>query len=296
MKRNIIAGLLVGGAVGSLVAFLIAPTFFMLGLLAGMAAGFLSGYCAHNASGIIGAMPKAREMVSPESARLTSHLNKVSGAFGWIWRGLKERYVPISMLVILIVTVEAFVMIIFLHDIYGGNRTYNTSDWIFVHTLGAIPIAVVMFFFFFFIPLATMYHFGRGYAAWLPADGRRALSYKDGKLLKPNLRNTLFLCLLGWPCLIISIIKWVAIIIYSMLVLAGKFVWYLFKLIHSKEGVLCGVDSAVGTFVTFLLFQGNAKSVTELAAVTACGAIISLALGVIDYEIVSKRVLKLRPA
>lgn len=61
------------------------------------------------------------------------------------------------------------------------------------------------------------------------------------------------------------------------------FVKYLFILIHSDIRLLCGIDAAIGASVGY--FAGSA----------IIGAIAGGAFGVINYEIISKRVLKLAP-
>lgn len=67
-------------------------------------------------------------------------------------------------------------------------------------------------------------------------------------------------------------------------VVVGRFFWAFFKLIHSDERLLCGLDAAIGAGVGYL--AGNA----------ALGALAGGLLGVINYELVSKRLLHLVPA
>jgi len=63
----------------------------------------------------------------------------------------------------------------------------------------------------------------------------------------------------------------------------GRFTKYLFVEIHSDERLLCGVDAAIGTAVGY--FLGSA----------GIGALAGGLFGVLNYEVVSKRWLKLAP-
>ncbi len=62
------------------------------------------------------------------------------------------------------------------------------------------------------------------------------------------------------------------------------FAWHLFKLIHSEERLLCGVDAAIGAMIGF--YWNNA----------IVGAIVGGLWGVLNFEILSIRVLRLVPA
>ncbi len=72
------------------------------------------------------------------------------------------------------------------------------------------------------------------------------------------------------------------------LVTFARFLWRfskeLFIRIHSKERLLCAVDSAIGVCVGYL--AGNA----------ILGGLAGVAFGMLNYEIVSKRILHLVPA
>lgn len=65
--------------------------------------------------------------------------------------------------------------------------------------------------------------------------------------------------------------------------ITSRFIKYLFTLIHSDARLLCGVDAAIGAAIGY--FYGNA----------VVGAISGGVLGVINYELISKRVLGVVP-
>ena len=66
-------------------------------------------------------------------------------------------------------------------------------------------------------------------------------------------------------------------------VVIARFSWHLFKLIHSDERLLCGIDAAIGVLIGY--FTGNAL----------IGALLGGLFGVLNFEIMSKRVLKVVP-
>lgn len=67
-------------------------------------------------------------------------------------------------------------------------------------------------------------------------------------------------------------------------VVIARFLWQVFLLIHSEMLLLCGLDSAIGAAIGYWL--GNA----------GIGALAGGVFGLINFEIVSKRWLKLIPA
>lgn len=72
--------------------------------------------------------------------------------------------------------------------------------------------------------------------------------------------------------------------IMAVLKFLGTLLWHLFKLIHSETRLLCGVDAAIGAAIGY--YFGS----------PIIGALAGGLLGVINYEMVSKRWLKLAPA
>lgn len=64
-----------------------------------------------------------------------------------------------------------------------------------------------------------------------------------------------------------------------------EFTWHLFKMIHSEERLLCGVDAAIGVAVCH--YSGNN---------ILLGVGVGVLWGVLNFEVLSIRVLKLVPA
>ncbi|OGZ36037.1 MAG: hypothetical protein A2V60_01840 [Candidatus Portnoybacteria bacterium RIFCSPHIGHO2_01_FULL_39_19] len=65
--------------------------------------------------------------------------------------------------------------------------------------------------------------------------------------------------------------------------LMTKFIKTIFITIHSEIRLLCGVDAAIGTAIGY--FAGNA----------IIGAIAGGLFGLLNYEVVSRRILRLVP-
>lgn len=82
---------------------------------------------------------------------------------------------------------------------------------------------------------------------------------------------------------VIVIFKWVPLGIYRLLSGGIRFGRELFILIHSELRLLCGVDAAIGATIGY--FAGNA----------VVGAVAGGLIGVLNYEVISKRVLHLAP-
>lgn len=70
----------------------------------------------------------------------------------------------------------------------------------------------------------------------------------------------------------------------SVIRTVGRFFWHLFKLIHSDMRLLVAADAALGVVIGFTL--GN---------VLLCGA-IGAVLGVLSYELISKRLFHIAPS
>lgn len=79
----------------------------------------------------------------------------------------------------------------------------------------------------------------------------------------------------------------------GVLLVARTAKWF-FILVHSRKRVLCGIDSALGATASYWLLgdlaMRSAGSTGNLA-VCLCGGLIGAALGVANWEIVSRRLL-----
>ena len=70
------------------------------------------------------------------------------------------------------------------------------------------------------------------------------------------------------------------------------FVYELFRIIHSDKRLLCGIDGALGGAIAYLALGSFAPSAGGKVLVVVCGGLIGAALGIANWEIVSKRILR----
>ena len=71
------------------------------------------------------------------------------------------------------------------------------------------------------------------------------------------------------------------------------FPWVLFKLIHSEKRLLCGIDAGLGTTVAYFLSLNFVPLTTAtFIFFVICGGILGAGFGIINYELVSKRIFK----
>jgi hypothetical protein len=87
---------------------------------------------------------------------------------------------------------------------------------------------------------------------------------------------------------------WVWIIsgIWDLLCFLGKFLWEMFKLIHSDKRLICGIDGMLGGLIMLCVFYtyGPAElTFGEYIAVVLSGGPIGALLGLLSWEIISKR-------
>ena len=85
--------------------------------------------------------------------------------------------------------------------------------------------------------------------------------------------------------------KYLAIGVWATLCFFGRFVWHLFKLIHSEKRVLCAIDGTLGGAVSYIWFASASVSFPEQAVLVVFGGLLGSAFGVANWEIVSKRIL-----
>lgn len=72
----------------------------------------------------------------------------------------------------------------------------------------------------------------------------------------------------------------------------GRFLFTIFKIIHSYKRVLCGVDGMIGGWITgrYLIFPE--MSLVQAVAMIITGGLIGAVLGIANWELVSVRLLK----
>lgn len=90
--------------------------------------------------------------------------------------------------------------------------------------------------------------------------------------------------------------KHLAIGCWQALCFCGRFAWHLFRLIHSDERVLCSIDGTLGGVVAYVWLISPSMSLMEQVVLVLFGGLFGVAFGVINWEIVSKRILHVATA
>lgn len=90
--------------------------------------------------------------------------------------------------------------------------------------------------------------------------------------------------------------KYLAIGAWATLCFFGRFAWHLFKLIHSKKRVLCAIDGTLGGAVSYIWLASSVMSFPEQVMLVIFGGLLGAAFGMANWEIVSKRILRVTPA
>jgi len=82
---------------------------------------------------------------------------------------------------------------------------------------------------------------------------------------------------------------------WKKVVALAKALWTLFKLIHRYERVLCAIDGTLGGVVAYVLLIRPERSLAQNAVAVLFGMVLGVGWGLINYEVVSKRILKVVP-
>lgn len=72
-----------------------------------------------------------------------------------------------------------------------------------------------------------------------------------------------------------------------------RFVWMLVRLIHSNKRLMCGVDGVLGGIIALAFIPRASDDFGVTIAIGLVGSIIGAALGIFNFEILSKKVFRL---
>lgn len=245
----------IGAGVGTSVALQLNHLFWWVGLLVG---GFV-GYFSYEFGAVVKAAPRAWK-------RATSWQFNPTPLYNYL-----QRYLTLLM-------VTAFMSsYMFLFPILLFIPFFNVAA-------GAFPFPKLIQIAMFLGGMTILFPF---VFSWIPSP-----MFDAGEVRQSFLKwNLITLTVWQIPRFVFWFLPrgifWVAVraprAIRVAAVVFGRFFWHLFRLIHSEERLLCGIDAAIGTVIGY--FSGNAL----------IGALAGGVFGVINYEIVSKRILHLVP-
>lgn len=274
-----------GGAIGLATAIWLTPTIWFLGLFA----GFTAGYLAYEFREVISAIPIAFmvSVASPAARKAAQKFAKWSGtAARWL---VKPRPLVHTTMVVTLLLLLSLILASpspEKEDLFKGDAGTLTVVWLLM-----LIIAIFLF------SLAAILLIG---IFWLGSRDQ-----KDSVSAEEELSYSVFFwsSARGIGVVILFFVwtlwKYLAIVLGHLLwygtPIFVKFTWQMYKLIHSHKRVLCGTDAAITVAVCYLAFAASATTFPQQITLVIFGALFGAGLGVIDHEIISKRLLKVAP-
>lgn len=306
METKKIAGAcFVGGALCVAVALAVVPVYWWLGLFA----GFIGGYFAYDFRKVFAAIPKAwrtaRRFAARDRGVLFARQREWFSTLGPFMRVAMVLVVPFSMWTVFLSLEWLGDSIIFMSD--------GVSCYVFVTLLlgmGALvwTILSIVAIQLVAVCLYCLAYIGvkvgeRGYwwprlKYWGEMSNEQSIAWLEEKGLQRKLLT--YTNVLRWICkgFGIGILfffwplwRYLAIGTGKGLCLLGKFFWHAFRLIHSNKRLLCAIDGTLGGAVSYLSLTSSAETVEAQVMITLFGGIIGAGLGIVNWEIVSKRLL-----
>lgn len=253
-----------GGGIGALVALQVNQYFWWLGMLA----GGLVGYLSYEFKEVMAAVPRAwQKMVAGV---------KVVKANGWLFircsSALFAFFTSFAIPILLIFSP-------FILSMVAGTTTSATTIGVAVFTpLISCPLFFSMFFSMLALDNPELAEKRLKELSWR----RYNLITVYGYHLWRWLGIGLWWVVKRLPMAAVEVVIGAVAVVAAVVVLA-RFVKYLFILIHSELRLLCGCDAAIGAAIGY--FAGN----------VIIGALAGAAVGVLNFELISKRLLKLVP-
>jgi len=266
MHGKVFTACALGGGIGTLVALQANPLFWWVGLLV----GGLVGYLTYDFKEVVKAVPRAGQMAV---AGVCSH---------GVVDALLNTWALFYFLTVMTLPIFTSFVLIFwlLAAIDGGPPLMSLTTALLACVGGGHWFAYPSFVYCLFV------------GAWQARDREKPREiFDDFSWRTFNPFSVYFYYLpkaIWWMVKRVPKASWIAISasvmgIWEMTKLLGSFVIYLFLLIHSEMRLLCAADAALGAAVGY--FSGNAL----------IGALAGGVIGVLNFEIVSKRLLKLVP-
>ena len=261
----------IGGGALCLVALLVAPAFWWLGIIAGFAAGYLSYQFRDVLAAAAKAYAAACEKVDIQKDLATDFLAQPH-PFGY----------------------PAFVIVAVAYIIVLGTAIQSATGFMEVALLAVIlliPAAVGFFLLFCFFVLPAVLGAKAERKFWCTMGNLYELKkltkagFEDTTLTYRNAYRWMFK---GWWVILSFVLWrmwWMAICVIFL------FIFELIRLIHSNERLLCAVDGTLGGLIALWLSSQYdlAASASTSVFIVLCGGAIGAALGVANWEIISKR-------
>lgn len=303
--RKIAVACFIGGVLCASVALYFTPAFWWLGLFAGAAGGYFS----YEFRNVLRAIPVALRDARRGGAKVLSWLTV--NAKSWFSKPHPFLY-PAAL-----ITLPGWLWCIYhlipllLREVLASHGVVEAS---FIGTLTfvmaillLIELSVVMI-----APIALLALIGARFGErcyWWPfivshsnEQMEQIVARLEGEGLRrvPTSYSNVLRWILKGVCIIMLFFVWtlwkyLAISLWIALCFMGRFSWHLFRLIHSEKRVLCALDGTLGGALAYLMLVTRVMSSGEQILLTVFGGLLGAAFGVLNWEIVSKRWLKVAP-
>jgi len=270
--RKIAVACLVGGIIGVFVSLVIAPGFWILGLITGILAGGLVSYIAYDVREVLQKIPVAWGMAAKGCS------NAGQEVVAWI-----KRPHPFLFLNLVVSMGLSYLM----------NLSVEQDRFEFF-----IVLSMTLFIFLGVFLVGIISH-------GIDLDKKKyririwefELGCEDDNLVEvvPATYKNVYAAV--GRCLFWFLKGLVWFVFWGFWKFSVRFVWYLFKQIHSKKRLICMVDTGAGILLSWLVFIPRFPlSFGEQCLMIVFGGVMGAVLGVISFEVISKRVLKLAQA
>ncbi|MEI6528354.1 MAG: hypothetical protein WCO10_01635 [bacterium] len=309
------AACFVGGAIFVWVALLVNPKYLWVAALSGASAGYL-GYEFRE---VLRCMPIAFNALITIVTKVFLSLVRVTKRglkSGWEWLHECHPFQQLGLLVAIVpLEITTGICLAWLHERPPGwywlilGVLLIAEAVIAVGIVVYIPIVIIARLFSF---IGARYGEKKFWRQFVTLDKIDEIDqevksliekgYTEAPLTYSNVSRWFFkglvLAVYGivWKVPVILLRECVfKIIILELCLGIGGGLWNLVVLIHKKERVLCAIDSVIGGSVAWFTFAVHASSSPEKLFAVVCGGILGAFVGVLNYELVSKRLLKVVP-
>lgn len=268
--RKIAVGCFISGALTMAVALALTPEYWWFGLAAGVA----SGYVGYEFREVLRAIPIAyRRAAAWQPDRL----------FWW------SAFLTFAAPAVISFHLTAFVFVVMF---FSGDLTANWPEVLKIISGFIVIISCLISLNWMVDEMNDSSRFPNIKRRW-----RQHIEFRKDLIFDLNPFSF-------WFYLMPKGIGWLVVRIPSGAVLAVpasaraarasiRFGWHLFRLIHSKERVLCAIDGTLGGAVSYVWLVRADMTLSEQAALIVFGGLMGAAFGVANWEIVSKRLLHL---
>ncbi len=270
----------VGGVVCALCALAFTPAYWWLGLIA----GFAGGYIAYEFREVLTTIPKAYRAAGTGGGVVGTALgNFFTKKHPFIYLGLMIG-IPLGLL-----------------NCFGMVSSPRFATFLEIPAIGAVVCIFFLWLLLGFLLCVGFVVIGAENVEKVflidccPSDKQSGIAEYRAEMAEKSLIeipttyiNVARLMVKGFGWFLWRAIRF---FVWDIVCLIGRFLKYIFVLIHSEKRLLCGVDGMLGGAVSYLYLAQGAMSLFQQAMVIFFGGLIGAALGIINWEIVSKRIL-----